>query len=112
MNMDCCTGGIVRFVAFATGLADIENAITTISEVLLQLPQRGFVMNVNDPNRTAYAISAQDVAQDVANAKAIVASGNGVLSAPTGNEQIVWDQATRQRLHCFIEQLVREDTEQ
>lgn len=109
MGTDCCSGGGVRYVDFATGMSDIECTVTTISEVLLQLKQRGFVMNLNDPSRTAYAISAQDVAQDVANAKAIVANSNGVLSAPTGNEQIVWDHATKQRLNGFIEQLVREE---
>lgn len=109
MGTDCCSGGGVRYVDFATGLTDIEDTVIKISDVLLQLQQRGFVMNLNDPSRTGYAISAQDVAQDLAVAKAIVASGNGVLSAPTGNEQIVWDQATKQRLHGFIERLVEEE---
>ncbi|EPB0900363.1 hypothetical protein [Yersinia enterocolitica] len=109
MQSDCCSGGSVRFVDFASGMVNIEDTVTKISEVNLQLQERGFVMNLNDPSRTAYALSAQDVAQDVANAKAIAASSNDVLSAPTGNEQIVWDQGTKKRLHGFIERLILEE---
>ncbi|WP_442797354.1 hypothetical protein [Pantoea vagans] len=109
MDDDCRSGGTIRYVDFDSGLSDIEDSVHDIHDVELQLQKRGFAMNANDPNRTVYPIGAADISADVANVKAIVASDSGFLNAPVGNEGIVWDEPTKNRLHSFIENMISEE---
>lgn len=59
-------------------------------------------MNVNDPNKTQTPLADFD-------AKTIGAlAANGVLklSAPCGNEAVVWDAAAKSRLSDFVNKVI------
>lgn len=101
-EFDVCTGGTVRFVNLKTNAINIEDTVDNIASVVTQLQQRGYVMNVNDPNKTQTPLAEFD-------AKTIGAlAANGVLklSAPCGNEAVVWDAAAKSRLSGFVNKVI------
>lgn len=99
---DVFTGGTVRYVNLRTNEMDIEDELDSLNSVLVQLRERGYVMNVNDPMKTKIPVKDFD-AKTIA---ALASTGSLQLSAPCGNEAVVWDDSAKLRLGAFIDKVI------
>ncbi|HHS9765125.1 hypothetical protein [Raoultella ornithinolytica] len=104
-HVDPFTGGSVRFVDFASGMADLEASVQTISEVNQALLMRGLIMDTKNPHVQHVSISAQEVA-DV---RQMLINGNITPCAPIGKKTQDWDDASKQRLSAAIKRIREEE---
>lgn len=99
---DVFTGGKVRFVDLGSYEMDIEDEVDSLDDVLVQLQERGYVMRLDDPKKTL--IPAKEF--DAKTISALASTGKLHLSAPCGNEAVVWDEAAKSRLSSFVDRVI------
>ncbi|AKA17312.1 hypothetical protein ABDZ38_00475 [Aeromonas caviae] len=103
---DVFTGGTVRFVNLSTDEMDIEDELDSLDAVLNQLQERGYVMRQDDPMKTMIPVKEFD-AKTIS---ALASNGSLQLSAPCGNEAVVWDEAAKHRLGAFIDRVIESES--